>query len=142
MINSVEIKRDPKDQLKKELLAYAKENEIFFDIDKVVNHINQIGSLGALKKYKIQIEEKVGKSDKKKYENMDHIKQDMFEIIAENNLFVGKDLMQKIAHSHSKRELRYLMLQVKEKYNLSLEDLERTHKSIYAILTPMGNQMR
>lgn len=95
-----------------------------------------------MRKYRTQLEEKINKIDKENYVVMDTLRQEMFEMINENNLNIDPNIMKKIARSGSKRELRYLLFQIKKLYNLKFEDIDRTHKSIYAILTPMGNQMR
>lgn len=128
--------------LKKWLIEYVNANKEFLDIEKIIKHIDWIKNLGTAKKYKMQLEEKIGKIDKEKYTFMNCLKQEMFEMINENQLTVDQTTLKKIVQSNSKRELKYLLIQIKKAYNLNFDDIDKTHKSIYAILTPMGNQMR
>lgn len=136
------LKKNPQEKIKEEIIEIIQGNPLCFDIDKQLKYLNKLRSLGALKKQRYFIEEKLSKFDLDKAIKMEDLRNFLFDFIAKNNFYVGEDFFKKISVMNSKREFKYLMYQLKEKYKLKFEDLERTHKSIFAILTPMGNNIR
>lgn len=136
------LKKNPQEKIKEEIIEIIQENPLCFDIDKQLHYLDKLRSLGALKKQKYFIEERISKFDIDKAIKMEDLRNFLFDFIAKNNLYVDKAFFKKISVMNSKREFKYLMYQLKEKHKLTFEDLERTHKSIFAILTPMGNNIR
>lgn len=122
------------DNLRNEILFLIDENRIYLDkIDQKEAEISKTVSLGALKKIKSKLEEHLLSVDKIKYEKAEELRQKMFKLISEKNIQVDATFMKQIATQNHISNLKYLLYQLKEKYNLSEQDMENTISSVRSI---------
>lgn len=122
------------DKLRKEILSFIDENRVYLDkIDQKEAETLKAVSLGALKKIKSKLEEHLSNTDKAKYEKVEDLRQKMFKLISEKNIQVDATFMKQIAIQNNINSLKYLLCQLKEKYNLNEQDIENTISSVRSI---------
>lgn len=120
---SNEIQLESVDKLKQSIIEYVQKNKLFLnDPNKIIWYIQHLTDIDKINKYKIKLEQDL---------LIENTKQEILEMILENDINVGKETLENIVTTRTKKELRYLAINLKYKYHLN--DIE-SHKHVYDIL--------
>ncbi len=120
--------------LKAECLRLIDENRVYLSkVESWENEVNNSQSLGAFQKVKRRLLEELETVDKLKAEKIEGLRQDLFQLIAEQNAQVGPEILKQIASCNTVAGIKHLIHQVKEIAKLGEAELDRINSSIRAL---------